>query len=378
MPDRLTSILRSESLRHEDLVYLLGLRDPVDVARLRARANEVLNATLGSVVYYRGIIEFSNVCASDCYYCGIRAGNPSVERYTLTEQDILDAALWCAQEGYGSVVLQSGERRDAGFVTWVEHLVRRIRTESILPDLPQGLGITLSLGEQRPETYQRWREAGAHRYLLRIETTDPNLYSRIHPPSQTLDARRQALRDLDAAGFQVGTGVMVGLPGQTLDMLARDIAFFRDHAIDMIGMGPWLPHEDAPMKDWPQPLSPEEHLQLALNMIAVVRLTCPDINIAATTALQAMVPDGRERGLSYGANVTMPNLTPVHARGNYKLYEGKPCMDEAREECKGCLLGRVESIGREVAFNAWGDSRRFQARKRGAITQVSAESEYWN
>lgn len=375
MSNRLSAILHREAFTQEELVFLLGLRDPVDVARLRARANEVLNATLGSAVYYRGIIEFSNVCASDCYYCGIRAGNPTVERYTLTEQEILDAALWCAREGYGSVVLQSGERSDEGFVVWVEHLVRRIRTESVLPDLPQGLGITLSLGEQSPETYRRWREAGAHRYLLRIETTDPGLFARIHPPAQTMQSRLQALRDLDDAGFQVGTGVMIGIPGQTLDMLARDIAFFRDHTIDMIGMGPWLPHEDAPMKDWPQPLSPEEQLQLALNMIAVVRLACPDINIAATTALQAMVPDGRERGLSYGANVTMPNLTPVHARGNYKLYEGKPCMDEAREECKGCLLGRVESIGREVAFNEWGDSRHFHARKTGTTTLSFVESE---
>jgi len=359
---QLDEILYQEAFSHEDLVALLGLRRPPEVARLQARANEVLNRNLGPKVFYRGIIEFSNLCASDCYYCGIRAGNPGVERFTLTEQEILDAALWCAAEGYGSVVLQAGERRDAGFVTWVEHLVRRIRSESVWPELPQGLGITLSLGEQSLATFQRWREAGAHRYLLRIETTDPGLFARIHPPAQTLEARRQALRDLDAAGFQVGTGVMIGLPGQTLDMLARDIAFFRDNPIDMIGMGPWLPHDDAPMKDWPQPLAPQDQLQLALNMIATVRLACPDLNIASTTALQAMVPDGRERGLSYGANVTMPNLTPVRARGNYKLYEGKPCMDEAREECRGCLLGRVESIGREVAFNAWGDSPRYARR----------------
>lgn len=368
MSDHLADVLHRESLAHEDMVYLLGLREPVDVARLRARANEVLNANLGSAVYYRGIIEFSNVCASDCYYCGIRAGNPSVERYSLTEKEILDAAHWCAREGYGSVVLQAGERSDPGFVTWVEHLVRRIRAETVLPELERGLGITLSLGEQSPETYRRWREAGAHRYLLRIETTDPDLFARIHPPSQTMSSRLQSLRDLDTSGFQVGTGVMIGIPGQTHDMLARDIAFFRDNAIDMIGMGPWLPHEDSPMKDWPQPLDAKHQFQLALNMIATVRLACPDVNIAATTALQAMFPDGRERGLSYGANVTMPNLTPVHARGNYKLYEGKPCMDEAREECKGCLLGRVESIGREVAFNAWGDSPHFQKRRSQGVS----------
>jgi biotin synthase len=367
MPQALTSILRQDRFSHEDLVHLLSLTDPVDVAKLRLRANEVLAAHLGTRVYYRGIIEFSNICSSDCYYCGIRAGNAVVERYTLTEQEILDAALWCAQEGYGSVVLQAGERSDAGYVTWIEHLVARIREASIRPALPQGLGITLSLGQQSLATYQRWRQAGAHRYLLRIETTDPGLFGRIHPPDQTLESRRQALRDLDAAGFQVGTGVMIGLPGQTLDMLARDVAFFRDNPVDMIGMGPWLPHEDAPMGTWEQPLDPQAQLQLALNMIAVVRLACPDINIASTTALQAMVPDGRERGLSYGANVTMPNLTPVHARGNYRLYDGKPCTDEAREECKDCLLGRVESIGREVALNAWGDAPHFARRKAGPL-----------
>jgi biotin synthase len=364
LSERLSAILHSEHLAHEDLVFLLGLDQPRDVARLRARANEVLNAQVGPAVHYRGLIECSNLCASDCYYCGIRAGNDRVERYTLTEQEVMDAALWCAAEGYGSLVLQAGERSDAGFVAWIEHLVGRIRAESVSPALPQGLGITLSLGEQSPDTYQRWRAAGAHRYLLRIETTDPGLYARIHPPAQTLEARRQALRDLDASGFQVGTGVMIGLPGQTLDMLARDIAFFRDNPIDMIGMGPWLPHANAPMGGWEQPLAAAAQFQLALNMIATVRLACPDINIAATTALQAMQPDGREQGLSYGANVTMPNLTPVQVRGSYKLYEGKPCMDEAKEECKGCLEGRVRSIGREVAFNEWGDSPKY-ARRRG-------------
>ena len=196
----------------------------------------------------------------------------------------------------------------------MEDLVRRIRTESVLPELPQGLGITLSLGEQSPETYRRWREAWTHRYMLRIETTNPDLFACIHPPSQTLESRRQALRDLDASGFQVGTGV-------------------RDNPIDMIGMGPWLPHEDAPMKDWPQALSNEEQFQIALNMIAVVRLACPDVNIAATTALQAMFPDGRERGLSDGANVTTPNLTPVHAGAITSSMGASPAWTSAREEC---------------------------------------------
>ncbi len=358
----LQDLLRQPSLSHEDLVFLLGLTAPRDVALLRARANEVMEAHVGPSVYYRGIIELSNVCACDCLYCGIRASQPGLSRYTLQEEEVMDAARWCASEGYGSVVLQAGERSDAAWVAWISRLIHRIRSECVTPDLPQGLGITLSLGEQKLDTYCRWREAGAHRYLLRIETTDAELYARIHPPRQTLEVRKQALEDLATAGFQVGTGVMIGLPGQTLDMLARDIAYFREHPIDMIGMGPWLPSAGTPMADWPQPLASDSQLQLALNMIAVTRLALPDANIAATTALQAMVPDGRERGLSYGANVTMPNLTPTHAREGYQLYDGKPCLDEGRVECRGCLLGRVESIGRNVAFNQWGDAPRFQAR----------------
>ena len=360
--DSLGAVLTQKTFDRDDLILLLGLLDPVDTARLRGRALEVMRAEVGENVFYRGIVELSNVCACDCDYCGIRASNGKVERFTLSEQEVMDGALWCAQAGYGSLVLQAGERGDAGFRDFISHLVRRIRAESVLPELPQGLGITLSLGEQPLETYRQWHQAGAHRYLLRIETTDPDLFARIHPPAQTLAARRQALADLAAAGFLVGTGVMIGIPGQTLGMLADDILFFRDHPIDMIGMGPWLAHLDTPMGAWAQPLAAEDHLQLCLNMIAAVRLCCPDLNIAATTALQAMVADGRERGLGYGANVTMPNLTPVHARGQYKLYEGKPCMDEAREECRGCLMGRVESVGRTVALNQWGDPPAFARR----------------
>nr|WP_320131372.1 [FeFe] hydrogenase H-cluster radical SAM maturase HydE [uncultured Holophaga sp.] len=356
MSDTLGPLLHKSSFTRENLVRLLGLSSPRDTARLRARANEVLNAHLGPAVYYRGIIELSNVCALDCHYCGIRAGNAELERYTLSDEDILEAAQWCAQEGYGSVVLQAGERQDAAFVDWIEQLIGRIHRETILPELPEGLGITLSLGEQSLDTYRRWYAAGAHRYLLRIETTNPGLFARIHPADQTLASRLQALQDLDTAGYLVGTGVMIGIPGQTLEMLAEDILFFRDRPIDMIGMGPWLPHEASPMKDWEGAPEPEARLQLAFNMIAAVRLACPQVNIAASTALQAMVPDGRERGLTYGANVTMPNLTPVGVRGDYRLYEGKPCTDEAKEACRGCLLDRVRSIGREVAFNQWGDA----------------------
>lgn len=359
----LDTLLKQTAYNRADIVRLLSLRDDKDLARLQKRANEVMNECVGNAVYYRGLIELSNICALDCYYCGIRGSNEAVERYTLPEQDVIDAALWCAEAGYGSIVLQAGERSTAEWTDWVAHLIARIKAETVTPELPEGVGITLSLGEQSLATYRLWREAGAHRYLLRIETTDPELFSKIHPGDQKLAERTRCLTWLAEAGFQVGTGVMIGIPGQTLEMLANDILFFKGMDIDMIGMGPFLPHHETPMGTWAQSLSSEDLFQLACSMIAVVRLVLRDVNIASTTALQAMRADGREVGLTWGANVTMPNLTPKDVRKNYQLYEGKPCMDEGRDECKGCLLGRIESVGRKVAFNQWGDSRHYSRRK---------------
>jgi len=357
----LPTLLNRTSWSSGELVELLGLTNPGDIEQLRARAEAVTFACIGHQVYYRGLVEFSNRCALDCYYCGIRRSNTKVQRFQLTGEEIVEAALWCAQEGYGSVVLQSGERRDREFVDFVADVVRTIKTESVSQDLPQGLGITLSTGEQERSAYERWYAAGAHRYLLRIETTNPELFASIHPPSQTLQRRLTALRHLQETGYQVGTGVMIGLPGQTLAMLAADVLFFRDFSIDMIGMGPYINHEDTPMTgQTPSEMHPV--FQMALKMIAVTRLVCPDVNIAATTALQALEPDGREQGMTYGANVTMPNLTPTEVRGNYQLYEGKPCINEGRGECRNCLLNRVRSVGREVGFNQWGDSQHYAKR----------------
>jgi len=353
-------------LNREEMEYLLALEDAEELKALRERAMRVMNEHVGSLVYYRGIIELSNVCSLDCYYCGIRKSNTQVHRYTLESTQALDAALWCAEQGYGSIVIQTGERQDATFVDNISQLIRQIKEKSRSEKLPDGLGITLSLGEQTREVYQTWFDAGAHRYLLRIETTSPELFASLHPETQQLSARMQALDDLKAAGYQVGTGVMIGLPRQTIGMLADDIQFFKDRDIDMVGMGPFIPHEQTPFSTAAigRKLLPEkQRFQRALNMIAVTRLCCPDINIASTTALQALVPDGREQGLTYGANVTMPNLTPQSVRKDYTLYEGKPCLDESRTECRGCLLRRVQSTGREVGFDQWGDSLHFKNRK---------------
>jgi biotin synthase len=370
----LPTLLNRTNWTSGELVELLGLIHPEDVEQLRARAEAVTLERLGHQVYYRGLVEFSNRCALDCYYCGIRRSNTNVQRFQLTGDEIVEAALWCAREGYGSVVLQSGERRDREFVDFVTDVVRTIKTESVSADLPRGLGITLSTGEQERAVYERWRAAGAHRYLLRIETTNPALFASIHPPSQTLERRLTALRHLQETGYQVGTGVMIGLPGQSLAMLAADVLFFRDFSIDMIGMGPYINHKDTPMTGQAPP-EMRPVFQMALKMIAVTRLVCPDVNIAATTALQALEPDGREQGMTYGANVTMPNLTPTEVRGNYRLYEGKPCINEGRGECRNCLLNRVRSVGREVGFNQWGDSKHYAKRMaEGAKTRDQKDS----
>ncbi len=359
----LNTLLEQESFSKKDIITLLSLSKKEDIDKLRNRAFDLTTELLDGKVYYRGIIEFSNICVLDCHYCGIRKSNQSVERYALSQEEVVDGALWCAQNGYGSVVLQSGERRDEGFISFVENTLLEIKEKSRSEKLPEGLGITLSVGEQTFKTYQRFFAAGAHRYLLRIETTNPELYAKIHPESQKLEKRIECLKDLKRAGFQVGTGVMIGIPEQTVAMLADDILFFKENDIDMIGMGPYIVHKHSPMKERGM-MDVEPLLQLAFNMIAVTRLVLKDVNIAATTALQALLHNGREVGISYGANVTMPNLTPRDVRKNYQLYEGKPCIDEGRSDCRGCLQRRVESVGRTVGWDNWGDSLHFQHKKK--------------
>lgn len=343
------------ALSRAEMVRLLGLSDPGAIEELRRAAYDRATATVGDTVHYRGIVELSNRCALDCYYCGIRRSNHAVERYGLDRDEVVDSAMFCAEAGYGSCVLQAGERRDEAFIAFVEECVAEIRARSLSERLPRGLGITLSLGEQSLDTYRRWRAAGAHRYLLRIETSNPALFTSLHPPAQRFETRVQALDDLRTAGFQVGTGVMIGLPGQTLDDLAADIAFYGERDIDMIGMGPYL-HSQGGAMPASAMMAKRPLLSLGLKMIAVTRLALPSLNIAATTALQALVEDGRERGITFGANVTMPNVTPRGVRRNYQLYDGKPCLDEGSLECRGCLERRVIAAGRRVGWDEWGDS----------------------
>ncbi|MHB9027349.1 MAG: [FeFe] hydrogenase H-cluster radical SAM maturase HydE [Candidatus Latescibacterota bacterium] len=354
-------LLDRRSFSEEDMTVLLGLREQPLREKLHARALAVTREQTGNTVFFRGLIEFSNRCGKNCFYCGIRGGNRKVERYTLSAEEIIECALWAEESRYGSLVLQSGEQSSPEFIALVEQAVREIKRRT-------SLGITLCVGEQTPDTYRRFFDAGAHRYLLRIETSDPELYARLHPRSHSFAARLGCLRKLREIGFQVGTGVMIGLPSQTLGHLARDIRFFREEDIDMIGMGPYIIHHETPLAapeavtEWER--NKDDILSLALNMIAVTRLALRDVNIASTTALQALHPEGRELGLNAGANVVMPVITPQRYRSSYLLYEGKPCIEDAAAACRDCLSGRIRSVGREVGWNEWGDSPHASRRNR--------------
>ena len=349
-------ILLQTDFSHSDLVTLL-LAEGENRQLLFQRAQAVKLQTVGNKVYFRGLVEFSNLCAKDCLYCGIRKSNEKVIRYEATDDEILEACRFAWENRFGSVVLQSGELSSPAFVTRVDLLLRKIK------ELSGGeLGITLSCGEQTIETYRQWFESGAHRYLLRVESSNPDLYRKIHPENvfHSFDRRLQALKDIKATGYQVGTGVMIGFPFQTTEDLANDLLFFKQIDVDMVGMGPYIEHEDTPLYKFRKDINTKkERFDLALKMVATLRLLMPDINIAAATALQAIDPAGREKALTIGANILMPNLTPTKYRKEYQLYEDKPCLDEDAELCKNCLEARIEISGCEIGYGEWGDSKHF-------------------
>ncbi|MFA6583278.1 MAG: [FeFe] hydrogenase H-cluster radical SAM maturase HydE [Elusimicrobiaceae bacterium] len=344
-------------MNREKIISLLSLRDQGEINKLFHEACLVRDKCLGGKVYFRGLIEISNICGKNCYYCGIRRDNAAVNRYAMSSGEIVDAASWAYINGYGSVVLQSGEMVSEESASFIETLITEIMRKT-----DGKLGITLSLGEQPVETYLRWKAAGASRYLLRIETSSPELYAKLHPPDHSFERRIQCLENLKAAGYQLGTGVMIGLPFQTIENLADDLLFFEKMDVDMLGMGPYIVHEQTPLAG--SQVSAEMNFDLSLLMIAVARIMLKDVNIAATTALQAINPRGRELGLEAGANVIMPNLTPVKYRADYKLYEGKPCLDEDAARCKGCLERRIRETGMEIGYFEKGDPVHFEKRKR--------------
>ncbi len=349
-------ILQKERPDRDDLRCLLEATGE-DMETLLHKGRAIREREIGKKVHFRGLVEFSNVCGKDCYYCGIRKSNRKVNRYNLSDEQILEAARFAHQSRYGSLVLQSGEQESPGFTGRIENLLRRIRQLS-----DATLGITLSLGEQEPEVYRRWYEAGAHRYLLRIETSSAGLYRRLHPGNERHSHQRRinCLHGLRSIGYQTGTGVMIGLPFQDTAHLVEDLLFMYELDVDMVGMGPYIEHPGTPLFRFRDRLLPiADRFDLALKMIATLRILMPDINIAAATALQAIDPLGREKAIRAGANILMPNITPGKFRNDYSLYENKPCVDEEPDECLNCLDVRIQLAEGEIGYGEWGDSRHF-------------------
>lgn len=346
----------------ENIIKLLEENDQNRVQQLYDDAFRTKIDNVGNKVYLRGLVEITNICRKNCLYCGIRRDNPSNDRYEIDIEDVIPAARFAYEQGYGSMVIQGGERHDKKFrdkITSILKEVRKISSES-------PLGITLSLGEQPFDVYQEWFEAGAHRYLLRIESSTQELFEKIHPvdESHSFQTRLTALEDLRRAGYQVGTGVMIGLPFQTLGHLADDLLFFKSFDIDMCGMGPYLEHSQTPLYQYKDLLIPkEERLQLSLKMVAILRLMMPKINIAATTAMQSIDPAGREKAILAGANVIMPNLTLTEVRGDYSIYENKPGVGEDASITSSSLERMLQNAGIPIGYNEWGDSLHFKDRK---------------
>ncbi|MEE0026546.1 MAG: [FeFe] hydrogenase H-cluster radical SAM maturase HydE [Atopobiaceae bacterium] len=332
-------------LRDDEYLELIENRTPEAAELLAQRAVEARQPIYGTTVFTRGLIEISNICKNDCIYCGIRRSNQNVERYRL-EPDVI---VSCAQEGYTlgfrTIVLQGGE--DAYFNDKVlGGIVERI--VATCPDT----AVTLSMGERSHESYQRLFDAGASRYLLRHETADKAHYAQLHPQEMSWERRMQCLRDLRDIGYQVGAGFMVGSPYQTTKHLAQEMRFIEEFKPDMCGIGPFIPHHDTPFRD-----KPAGTLELTCYLLSMIRLIYPPVLLPATTALGTIDPRGREKGMLAGANVVMPNLSPVAVRKQYELYDNKICTGEESAQCRGCLGLRMTLIGYDLAVDR-GDIRK--------------------
>jgi biotin synthase len=361
MEKSVKDILDSDDFSRDDIVILLK-SEGVDRTLLFQKSSEIKEKYIGNKVWFRGLIEFSNICGKDCLYCGIRKGNKNLTRYSLSDDEIINAARFAYENRYGSIALQSGEFEGNKVTNRVENLLHRIK------ELSKGeLGVTLSVGEQEHEVYKKWFDAGAHRYLLRIESTNKALYNKIHPNNKKHDFQRRldCLESLKDIGYQTGTGVMIGLPFQTFGDLAGDLIYMRDFNIDMCGMGPYIERADTPLIVHSDKLMPlKERFDLTLKMIAIIRIMMKDINIVAATALQALDPIGREKAVKIGANILMPNITPGKYRDSYKLYDNKPCTDDSAEDCQSCLEARISLADAEVIYGEWGDSKHFERRQK--------------
>ncbi|NFG59175.1 [FeFe] hydrogenase H-cluster radical SAM maturase HydE [Clostridium botulinum] len=331
------NLIEKASITHElnkdEILQLLSCDNINDY--LFKAADKVREKSLGNIVHLRGLIEFTNICKRNCLYCGLRRDNKNIKRYRLSKEEIIDFANKAVSYGYKTIVLQGGE--DDFFTK--EKMVEIIKEIKNL-----NVALTLSLGEKTYEEYKAFKEAGADRYLLRIETTNKKLYEEMDP-MMSYDERLKCLENLGDLDYEVGTGVLVGLPNQTLDSLADDILFFKKLNADMIGIGPFIPNEDTPLKN-----SQGGNLNLALKVMAITRLLLPDINIPATTAMESLHKNGRILALQSGANVVMPNVTEGEYRKLYALYPGKICTGDTPSHCRGCITGKINSINREISY----------------------------
>ena len=331
-----------ENLSREKIIEIL--KDESQNDWLFSFADEVRKKYVGDEVHLRGLIEFSNICKRTCKYCGLRCENKNLERYRISPEDIILYAKKAVEMGYKTVVLQSGED---------EFYSRDIMCKIIEQIKKFDVAITLGIGEKSYDDYKAYKDAGADRFLLRIETTDRNLYEKMHP-NMSFDNRLRCLKDLKTLGYEVGTGCLVGLPGQTVESLADDILFFKEIDADMIGIGPFIPHPQTPLKD-----SDSGSFILALKVMALVRILLKDINIPATTAMETLNPNGRIIALQSGANVVMPNVTTTEYRAKYEIYPGKICINEDPSQCRGCIEAKIKAIGRTISTDK-GFHKKFQ------------------
>ena len=323
-------------LSDEEFAAVLLYDDPQFNDYLSAKARAVREKNYGKDVYLRGLIEFTNYCRNNCYYCGIRSGNKNAERYRLSEEDIIACSDLGYKLGFRTIVLQGGE--DPYYTD-----DRIVSIVSKIKKLHPDAAVTLSIGEKERESYERFYAAGADRYLLRHETADRDHYEILHPASMSYEHRMQCLRDLHEIGYQVGCGMMVGSPGQTTQHLIRDLRFLQEFKPEMVGIGPFIPHRDTKYADH-KPGTAE----MTLRLLSVIRLLLPDVLLPATTALGTIDPLGREKGIMAGANVVMPNLSPGNVRGKYHLYDNKICTGDEAAECIRCMSLRVAKTGYQV------------------------------
>ncbi len=323
----------------EQLEYLLITEDKDCLEMLREEAVQTAQKIYGNQVFIRGLIEFTNYCKNDCYYCGIRRSNHCADRYRLTKEEILSCTDTGYELGFRTFVLQGGE--DPYFTdARICELVSEIRQKHPV------CAITLSIGEKSKESYKRYFDAGADRYLLRHETANGTHYRRLHPDELSLEHRKQCLWDLKEIGYQVGCGFMVGSPGQTTDTLYEDLQFIRELMPHMVGIGPFIPQKDTPFAR-----EPAGTMEQTLRLLSIIRLIHPHVLLPATTALGTIHPKGRELGIQSGANVVMPNLSPVDVRDKYKLYDNKICTGDEAAECRFCMENRMKSIGYQVVVS---------------------------